>query len=71
MGIFVPMKTPDMDGDLRRKADRPTRNRKETTLVKGRPDALNARESARLLAALGGSEKQLRPIPRRRPRPER
>ena len=63
--------TPDIDGDLHRKADRPTRNREETTLAKGQPEAPNARESARLLAALGGSEKQLRPIPRRRSRPER
>ncbi len=60
-----------MDDDLRRTADRPTRNREETTLVKGQPEAPNALESARLLAALGGSEKQLRPIARRRSRPER
>ena len=57
-----------MDGDLLPKAARPTRIQEKTTLVKRGPEALVARESARGLAALGGSEKKLRPTPRRRPR---
>ena len=57
-----------MDGNLPRKAARPPRASEEMTLVKPGPEALGARESARRLAALGGSEKQLRPIRRRRPR---
>ena len=38
----------------------------KTSLVRQGLQALIARESARRLAALGGSEKELRPIPRRR-----
>jgi hypothetical protein len=40
--------------------------KEKTTLVKLGLEALIARESARRLAKLGGTEKQLRPIPRRR-----
>ena len=38
----------------------------KTLLVKMGLEALIAGESARILAALGGTEKDLRPIPRRR-----
>ena len=38
----------------------------KTSLVRMGLDALIARESARRLAALGGTEKDLKPIPRRR-----
>ena len=60
--------TLDLDDDLLREAARLTRIQDETTLVNRGLEALIARESARRLAALGGSEKALRPIPRRRPR---
>ena len=60
--------TLDLDGDLLREAARLTRIQDESTLVRRGLEALIARESARRLAALGGSEKGLRPIPRRRPR---
>ena len=60
--------TLNIDDDLLREAARLTRIQEKTTLVRRGLEALIARESARRLAALGGSEKQLRPIPRRRPR---
>ena len=60
--------TLNIDDDLLREAARLTRIQEKTTLVKRGLEALIARESARRLAALGGSEKGLRPIPRRRPR---
>ena len=40
--------------------------REKTAVVRAGLEALIARESARRLAALGGSERALRPIPRRR-----
>ncbi|MEQ1757189.1 MAG: type II toxin-antitoxin system VapB family antitoxin [Vicinamibacterales bacterium] len=40
--------------------------REKTAVVRAGLEALVARESARRLAALGGSEKKVRPIPRRR-----
>ena len=40
--------------------------REKTAVVRAGLEALVARESARRLAVLGGSEKALRPIPRRR-----
>ena len=60
--------TLNIDDDLLREAARLTRIQEKTTLVRRGLEALIARESARRLAELGGSEKQLRPIPRRRPR---
>ena len=67
--MFMGMRaTLDLDDDLLREAARLTRIRDETTLVNRGLEALIARESARRLAALGGSEKALRPIPRRGPR---
>ncbi len=60
--------TLNIDDDLLREAARLTRIQEKTTLVRRGLEALIARESARRLAALGGSEKQLRPIARRRPR---
>jgi len=42
--------------------------REKTSLLREALRALIARESARRLIALRGSEPQLRPIPRRRPR---
>ena len=40
--------------------------REKTAVVRAGLEALVARESARRLAALGGSEQAVRPIPRRR-----
>ncbi len=40
--------------------------REKTALVRAGLEALIAREAARRLAALGGSEPDLRPVPRRR-----
>lgn len=40
---------------------------KKTTLVRLGLEALIARESARRLARLGGTDPRLKPIPRRRP----
>ena len=45
--------------------------REKTAVIRAALEALVARESAKRLAALGGSEKSLRPIPRRRSRPKR
>ena len=68
--MFMCMRTTlDLDDDLLREAARLTDIQDdEATLVNRGLEALIARESARRLAALGGSEKALRPIPRRRPR---
>lgn len=41
--------------------------REKTALVRMGLEALIARESAARLAALGGSERKVKPIPRRRP----
>ena len=60
--------TLNIDDDLIREAARLTGVQEKTALVRRGLEALIARESARRLAALGGSEKELRPIPRRRPR---
>jgi Arc/MetJ family transcription regulator len=53
------------DALLRRAADL-TGVKEKTTLVRLGLEALIARESARRLAEIGGSEKPLRPIRRRR-----
>jgi Arc/MetJ family transcription regulator len=44
--------------------------REKSALVREALEALIERESARRLARLGGTEPDLRPIPRRRPKPE-
>jgi Arc/MetJ family transcription regulator len=41
--------------------------REKTALVRAGLEALIAREAAKRLAALAGSEPDLRPVPRRRP----
>ena len=67
--IFMHMRTTlNIDDDLIREAARLTGVQEKTALVHRGLEALIARESARRLAALGGSEKELRPIPRRRSR---
>jgi len=59
--------TLNIDDELLAKASELTGVREKTALVRRGLEALIALESARRLAALGGSEKQLEPPPRRRP----
>ena len=61
--------TLDIDDELIREAARLTGVREEAALVQRGLETLIAHEIARRLAALGGSEKELRPILRRRSRP--
>ena len=56
----------NLNQDLLDKAANLTGVREKTALIHLGLEALIARESARRLAALGGSQKRLRPIPRRR-----
>lgn len=58
--------TLNIDEGLIRKASSLTGIKEKTALVKLGLEALIARESARRLAKLGGTEKNLEPIPRRR-----
>ena len=60
--------TLNIDEALLRQAARLTGVREKTALVRRGLEALIARESAGRLAALGGTEKALKPIPRRRSR---
>jgi len=59
--------TLNIDDDLLRRAAELTGIQEKTSLVRLGLEALIARESARRLARLGGSEKDLKRIPRRRP----
>lgn len=69
MGILMHMRTTlHIDDELLRKAARLTGVLEKTSLVRLGLEALIARESARRLAALGGSEKRLATVRRRRPR---
>lgn len=68
MAIFIHMKTTlNIDDALLAEARRLSRIEEKTALVHAGLEALIARESARRLAALGGSERSLRPVRRRRP----
>lgn len=70
--ILVHMKTTlNIDDALLDEARRLTRIEEKTALVHAGLRALVARESARRLATLGGSEPALRPVPRRRIPPRR
>ena len=60
--------TLNLDDDLLERARELSGIREKTALVHAGLEALIARESARRLAALGGREKSLRRIPRRRSR---
>lgn len=62
--------TLNIDDDLVNEAGRLTGIREKTALVRAGLEALIGRESARRLAALGGSEPQLTAIPRRREAPD-
>ena len=59
--------TLNIDDALLEKASDLTGTTEKTALVRRGLEALIALESARRLAALGGTETTLRPIPRRRP----
>ena len=59
--------TLNVDDTLIEKAAKLTGTTEKTTLVRRGLEALIAMESARRLAVLGGTEKNLRPISRRRP----
>jgi Arc/MetJ family transcription regulator len=58
--------TLNIDSDLLREASKLTGVSEKTALVRLGLQALIARESAKRLADLGGTEKGLSPIPRRR-----
>ncbi|WP_334516786.1 type II toxin-antitoxin system VapB family antitoxin [Bradyrhizobium sp. AZCC 1693] len=57
-----------IDDELLAKAEQLTDVHEKSALVREALKALIEREAARRLARLGGTEPQLRPIPRRRPR---
>jgi Arc/MetJ family transcription regulator len=59
--------TLNIDDELLQEARRLTGLREKTAVVHAGLEALIARESARRLASLGGTERQLRPVRRRRP----
>lgn len=61
--------TINLDQDLLDEAQRVTGLTERTALIREGLKALIERESARRLARLGGSEPQIKPIPRRRSRP--
>lgn len=61
--------TLDIDDALLAQAKRLSGLRAKTAVVRAGLEALVARESARRLAALGGAEKSLKRIPRRRRKP--
>jgi len=58
--------TLNIDDDLLGRAEKLTGIKEKTALVRKGLEALIALESARRLAALGGTEKKLKPTPRRR-----
>ncbi len=58
--------TLNIEDNLLDQASKMTGIKEKTTLVKLGLEALIARESAKRLAKLGGTEKQLKEVPRRR-----
>lgn len=65
--IYIHMRTTiNIDDDLLKKASNLTGIKEKTSLVRKGLNALIALESSRRLAKLGGTEKSLRRIPRRR-----
>jgi len=60
--------TLNIDDKLVKKAERLTGIKEKTSLVKLGLEALIAKESSKRLARLGGTEKALKKIPRRRTR---
>lgn len=70
--ILMHMRTTlNIDDSLLGRATQLSGLREKTAVVRAGLEALVARESAKRLAALGGSEKAVRPIPRRRARARR
>jgi Arc/MetJ family transcription regulator len=66
-GIFMHMRTTiNIDDEILAKASELTGIKEKTTLVRMGLEYLISRESAKRLAKLGGTAKDLRPIPRRR-----
>ena len=63
--------TLNIDDELLEKAARLSGLREKTAIVRAGLEALIARAAAKRLAALGGTQPDLRPIPRRRLRPRR
>ena len=63
--------TLNIDDSLLGRATQLSGLREKTAVVRAGLEALVARESARRLAALGGSDKAVRAIPRRRARARR
>jgi Arc/MetJ family transcription regulator len=61
--------TLNIEDSLIDQASKMTGIKEKTTLVKLGLEALVARESAKRLAKLGDTEKQLKPVPRRRNTP--
>ncbi|MBW1829183.1 MAG: type II toxin-antitoxin system VapB family antitoxin [Deltaproteobacteria bacterium] len=58
--------TLNIDDKILEKASRLTGINEKTALVRQGLEALIARESSKRLAKLGGTEKNLRPVPRRK-----
>lgn len=58
--------TLNIDDNLLKKASELTGIKEKTSLVRNGLEALITLESSKRLAKLGGTEKSLRPIPRRR-----
>ena len=66
-GIYMHMRTTiNIDDKILGKASELTGIKEKTALVRMGLESLIARESARRLAKLGGTEKRLHPVPRRR-----
>lgn len=66
--ILMHMRTTlNIDDAILAKAAQLTGVKEKTALVRLGLEALIARESSKRLAELGGTERNLRPIPRRRP----
>ena len=61
----------NVDKTLLERARALTGLREKTAVLNAGLEALIARESARRLIELGGTEKRLSPVPRRRQRPSR
>ncbi|MDA0745612.1 MAG: type II toxin-antitoxin system VapB family antitoxin [bacterium] len=59
--------TLNIDDDLLKQASELTGINEKTALVRLGLKALITRESSKRLARMGGTEKEIRPIPRRRP----
>jgi len=59
--------TLNIDDEILKKASRLTGVKEKTALVRRGLETLIATESSKRLARLGGTERELKPIPRRRP----